>query len=116
MFDQQQRFLVAAPVLVFAENGHEGLRKRAFGEHTAQQVGQLEGDEEGIRRQPGAEGAGDDEVANETENSREQRHAADRRQGAEKIHGMPALPDSACERYNCTLCRCSSSVGRATDS
>jgi hypothetical protein len=84
--DQQQGFAVAALVLVFAEDGHEGLREGALGEHPAQQVGELEGDEEGVGRHAGAEAAGDDEVADETENAREQRHAADRGEGAKKIH------------------------------
>jgi hypothetical protein len=88
MVDQQPGFLVAALVLVFAEDRHEGLRESAFGEHPAQQVGQLEGDEEGVGRQAGAKGAGDDEIADETENARQQRHAADRGEGAEKIHAQ----------------------------
>ena len=82
MVDQPQGFLIAALVFVFAEDGYERLRKRTLGKHPAQQVGQFEGDEEGIRRQTGAEGAGDDEISDEAENSREQSHAADRDEGA----------------------------------
>ena len=86
VIDQAEGFHVAALVLVFAEDGHEGLREGALGEQPAQQVGQLEGDEEGVGRQSGAERAGDDEVAHEAEDAREQRHAADRGEGAKQIH------------------------------
>jgi hypothetical protein len=75
--------------LYSAEDGHEGLRERALGKHAAQQVGQAEGDEEGVGRHAGAEGARDDEVAHEAEDAGQQGHAADggewrrRRRGAE---------------------------------
>jgi hypothetical protein len=54
---------------VFAEDGHEGLRECALGKHAAQQVGQPEGDEEGIGGRTRAEGARDEEVAYETEDA-----------------------------------------------
>jgi hypothetical protein len=41
--------------LVFGQDRHEGLRKRAFAEQPAQQVGQAEGDVEGVGVGRGAE-------------------------------------------------------------
>ena len=78
---------VPAPGLVFGQNRHEGLRKRALGEQPAQQVGDAEGDEEGVGVEPRAEDAGDDGVAHEAENARQQRHAAHGGEGLEQIHG-----------------------------
>ncbi len=74
---------VAVAVLVFRQNRHEGLRKRAFGEQPPQQVGNLEGDEEGVGHHPRAECARDHRVADKPQDAREQGHAADRSEGFE---------------------------------
>jgi hypothetical protein len=79
-------FVGAAPVPVFAENRHKGLRESAFGKQPAQQVGQLEGDKEGVGEHPGTKGAGNHEVADETENPRQQGHAADGGEGLQEVH------------------------------
>ena len=73
----------AAPVPVFRQQRDERLREGAFGEQPAQQVGQPEGDEEGVGHHAGAEGTGDDEVADEAEDAGKQSHAADRGQRAQ---------------------------------
>ena len=80
--------LGALAVLVFRQDGHEGLRKRAFGKHAPQQVGQAEGDEEGVGRHAGPEGARDHEVAHEAEDAGQQRHAADGGEGAQEVHAV----------------------------
>ncbi len=80
--------------LILRQDRHEGLRKGAFGEDPPQQVGQLEGDEEGVGIQPGPERARDHDVAHESEDARDQRHAADGDQRLEQVQGRP-LP-SAC--------------------
>jgi hypothetical protein len=84
--DQGPGFGRAARLRYSAEDGHEGLRECALGKHAAQQVGQAEGDEEGVGHHAGAEGAGDDEVAHEAQDARQQGHAADGGQGAEQVH------------------------------
>ena len=86
MVDQPVGFFLTAFVLVFGQNGHERLRKCAFGKHPAQQVGQAEGNEERVGFHAGSKGAGNHEVAHETEYSRQQGHAADGGEGAQKIH------------------------------
>jgi hypothetical protein len=55
-----------ATIAVFGQDGNEGLRERSLGKQPAQQVGQAEGDEEGVGHHAGAEGPGDDEVADES--------------------------------------------------
>ncbi len=80
---QQLGFLVPAPVPVFAEDGHEGLRKCPFGEHAAQQVGQLERNEEGIGRHARTEHPCDQHIAGEGQDARHQGQAADSGEGFE---------------------------------
>jgi hypothetical protein len=46
--DQGLGGFLAVLGLVFGQDGHEGLRERALGEQPAQQVGQAEGDIEGV--------------------------------------------------------------------
>ena len=78
MIDQQPRVRFAATVLVFGEYRHESLGKRAFGKQPAQQVGDLESNEERVGREPRAERARHHRIADKTENARQQRHAAHR--------------------------------------
>ena len=49
--DQRLVLLQVVLVLVLAQNRHERLREGALGEQAAQQVGNLEGDEEGVGQQ-----------------------------------------------------------------
>ena len=86
MVHQVARGIVAAARLVLGQDGHEGLGEGALGEQAAQQVGQLEGDEKGIGGDPGAEGAGDDGIAHEAENARDQGHAAYGGEGFKQVH------------------------------
>ena len=83
---QQLGLVMAAPALVFAEDRHEGLRERALGEQAAQQIGQLERDEEGVRRHARAEDPRDQHIADEGQDARNQRQAADGRKDFEQIH------------------------------
>ena len=66
---QAVRGLIAFAIPDLRENRHEGLGKGAFGEHPAQQIGQAEGDEEGVGGEARTEGAGDHEVAHETQHA-----------------------------------------------
>ena len=62
--------------LLFAhprEHGDEGHGQRAFAEQPAQQVGNTEGHEKGVRGKPRAQGKSHDHVAHETEHARDQR-------------------------------------------
>ncbi|MPM42526.1 hypothetical protein SDC9_89191 [bioreactor metagenome] len=69
MVDQRARVLLAPLVLVLPQYGDERLGECAFGEHAAEQVGQLEGNEKRVGCQSGAKCASDDEIANKAENS-----------------------------------------------
>jgi hypothetical protein len=69
-----------------AEHRHEGLREGAFGKQAAQQVGQLEGDKEGVGEHAGPESARDHEVADKTEDARQQGHAADGGESLQEVH------------------------------
>ena len=71
--------------------GHEGGVEGALREQAAEQVGEALGDEEGVGRQPGAEGVGDEDVADEAEHPARQRVAADGEDGGEEIHGPRCL-------------------------
>lgn len=64
-------------LFVFRQNRHERLRKRTFGKHAPQQVGQLERHEKRVRRHACAERAGDNRVADKAENARHHGQAAD---------------------------------------
>ena len=57
---------------------HEGGVEGAFGEDGAEMIGQPEGDEKGVGHRPGAEHRGQDDVADEAGEPRQQRQAADR--------------------------------------
>ncbi len=66
---------------------HERLREGAFAEQAPQQVGDAKGDVEGIERGAGAERRGDDHVADQAGDARDQGQKGDRRRGAEQVHG-----------------------------
>ena len=59
------------------EGGDEGGVEGALAEQPAEQVGQLERDEEGIRHRPGAEPGGDQHVPREAEDAAGHGPAAD---------------------------------------
>ena len=86
MVDKLTGFCRATLVLVFAKNRDNRLRESAFCKQAAQQVRQFEGDKERISEHSGAEDSGDNEIANEAEDAREQRHSADGGEGFKKIH------------------------------
>src|SRR5437879_11913413 len=71
---------------MLGEDRHESLREGALGEEAPQQVRDAEGDEEGVGGQAGAEGAGDDEVAQVAQDAADEGQAADRGQGAQEVH------------------------------
>jgi len=62
------------------------LRECSFREQPAQQVGQLEGNEESVGHQSGAENPGNHEIAHEAQDAREEGHATDGGQGFQQIH------------------------------
>src|SRR3990172_11125802 len=71
---------------MLAEQRDESLRKSALREQAAQQVGDLEGDEEGVGQQAGAEHPGDEEIARIAEHPAHHGEAADGQQGAQEVH------------------------------
>ncbi len=74
---QLLHFLVGSLGLVLGQHRHEGGGERALGEQPPQQIGNAEGDEEGIGAGAGAEHARDDDVAHETQDSGYQGVGAD---------------------------------------
>jgi hypothetical protein len=80
VIDQQLGFFMPAPVLVFAEDRHERLRKRPLGEQSAQQIGQFESHKESICCHARAEYPGNQHVAHKGEDARNKGQAADRGQ------------------------------------
>jgi hypothetical protein len=87
MVDQLAGGGIALLGLVFGQDRHEGLRKRAFAEQAAQQVGQAEGDVEGVGIGGGAEGTGKQGVAQQAGDAGQHRHAGDGRQGLSRFIG-----------------------------
>ncbi|MNR11421.1 hypothetical protein D3C85_1277190 [compost metagenome] len=69
--------VLALLFLVLRQHRHEGLREGALGKNATQQIGQLEGDKEGVGGHAGAENTRDDGIAHEAEHARNQGHAAD---------------------------------------
>ena len=61
--DELTHLVVAAPYLVLRDHGDEGLRERPLGEQAAQEVRDLERDQECVHQRAGAEGLGIDHVA-----------------------------------------------------
>ena len=86
MIHQQLGLVVSAPLVVFAEDRHEGLRKRALGKQAAQQVGQTGGDNIGVVFNARTEEARDQHVPHEGQNARNQRQTANGGEGFEEIH------------------------------
>ena len=95
MVDQAVGFVRAAFVLIFRQDRHESLGEGPLGEHAAQQVGESEGDDEGVHLDAGAKGAGLNEVAHKTQDPRQQGHAADRGEGRGGGSLKPFLGDRA---------------------
>ena len=82
--DEGLEFRVAALGLVFGEHRHEGGGKGALGKQPAQEVGDLEGDEEGVGGGVGAEQPCQHQVAGETQDARDQGVGAHGGQGLEQ--------------------------------
>src|SRR5688572_4849212 len=61
--DQLTHVLRGALVFVLADDRHEGLGKRAFGEQPAQEVGDLEGHQPGVHEGAGAKRGRKDDFA-----------------------------------------------------
>ena len=94
--------------LVFADDRHEGLRERAFGEQAAQEVRDLERHQPGVHEGAGAEGLRIDHVAGQAGDTRHQRghtdhgralenrsaHPASTRKIKEKLRKARTIPDS----------------------
>ena len=74
------------------EHRDEGLREGTLGEQAPQQVGDAEGDEEGVGAEARAEGARDDEVAHVAQDPADEGQARHRGQGTQQVHArIPAL-------------------------
>jgi hypothetical protein len=69
------------------EQRHEGGVERPLGEQPTEEVGQLEGDEEGVGHGAGADQGGDRHVAQEAEHPARHRPAADGEERADQRHG-----------------------------
>ena len=102
----------ALPALVFSQDRHERLRKGAFGKQPAQQVGNAEGDVEGVGVGGSAEGPGKQDLADQTGDARQHRHAGDGCQGFMQVHGAALYPlrcgpkpPPACARPAWVVCR-----------
>jgi hypothetical protein len=70
------------------EQGHEGRREGALGEQAAEEVRQLEGDEEGVGHSTRAQHRRQHDIADETHDPAQQREAADGGDGAAEAHFM----------------------------
>ena len=85
--------LGAAMVLQLArEQRHEGRREGAFGEQAAEEVRQLESDEEGVGHRARAQHRRQHDVADEARDAAQQREAADGGDGAAEAHAPLFLP------------------------
>ena len=69
------------------EHGHEAGIEGALGEQPAQEVRQLEGDEEGVRERAGAEQPRDQDVPDEAQEARDERERSDRGDRADQRGG-----------------------------
>ena len=76
------------------EHGDERGRKRTLGEKRSEHVGQAEGDEKGVGGETCADVARLKRVANEREDSADQREPADRTQRTGEVHSICAAPAS----------------------
>ena len=86
-----QRFGAAMVLQLAREQRHEGRREGAFGEQAAEEVRQLESDEEGIGHRARAQHRRQHDVADETHEAAQQREAADGGDGAAEAHA-PSFP------------------------
>ena len=68
------------------EQRHEGGRQGALGGQPAEQVGEAEGDDEGLGDRPGAEHRGDQDVAHETQHAARHGVATDRGRETDQRH------------------------------
>ncbi|MNF99935.1 hypothetical protein D3C84_828540 [compost metagenome] len=84
--NESPRRLLALLAFVFRQDRHERLGKSPLGKDPPQQVGQLEGNEKGIRGHAGAEYAGDEGVTDKPQNPGNHRDRADGSQGFEQVH------------------------------
>ena len=83
--------LSALAVKALGEQRNEGGVEGAFGEQAAEQIGDAEGDEEGVGDRPGAQHRGDQHVADETEHAAPDGHRPDSGECAVKCHAAQAL-------------------------
>ena len=82
----RSRVASVAPLpVVLGQDGHEGLREGALGEHPAQDVGQPECGLERVHLRAGAEDRGLQALAGEPVMRDSERHPADGGQGAKEI-------------------------------
>ena len=86
-------FVVAALVLVLADDRHEGLRERAFGEQPAQEVRDLEGHQPGVHEGAGAERRRIDHFPGEARDAGDQRGKTGDRGALEYRPAHPATPE-----------------------
>ena len=71
------------------EQRHEGGAEGAFREQSSEQVGQAEGDEEGVARRTGAERGSREYLAHEAQDTADHGVTADGRHAAEQSHMNP---------------------------
>ena len=78
LFGKRHRRRLALGLQAAGKQRHESEIESALGEQAAEQVGQFEGDEERVGDHAGADIAGDQNIAQESEHPRDQRETADR--------------------------------------
>ena len=83
---------------------HEGGGEGALGEQAAQEVGELQADEEGVGDRPGAQCRSDQEVAREAGDARERGEAPHRQGRAADAH-PPLSASASCRCTRCILLR-----------
>ncbi len=83
--DQLAQLGLLAGLLVLGEHRHKGQRKRALREETTEEIGNAKGDPEGIGRRVGAEGLGDDHLAHQPQNPRQEGRAAEGGERTEEV-------------------------------
>ena len=84
--DEAVRRLVAVARPRGRQQRHEGLRERALGEEAAQQVGNAEGDPEGVGQRIGAEEPRHQLLAHQAGDARSEREQGNSRGGPEETH------------------------------
>ena len=86
MVNQRARLLHGSGSPVFTQNRYEGLGKCSFGKQPPEKIGEPKCNEERVGIKTCAKQSGDYGVTYKSQDSRNQRHAADGRQGFEQIH------------------------------